>query len=52
MQCFSHLDKSSALPSGLAIKEIRTGSTTPLPNTFKLSFSQFLTFNPSKKFPV
>ena len=25
---------------------------TPQPNTFKLSFSQFLTFNPSKKFPV
>ena len=25
---------------------------TPQPNTFKLSFSQFLTFNPSKKIPV
>jgi hypothetical protein len=25
---------------------------TPQPNTFKLRFSQSLTFNPSKQFPV
>lgn len=31
MQCFSLLDKSSALPSGSAIKRIGTGSTTKNP---------------------
>ena len=47
------LKGSKVLVLGPSIYTVEVGSLhTPKPNTFKLSFSQFLTFNPSTKFIV